>query len=126
MASSSEKLAESLKLLHQLQKRGVTAIQANDLTRVHKERLVKNGFLKEVLKGWYIPSRPDELEGESTAWYASFWDFCSTYLNKRFGKDWCLSPEQSLLLHAGDWSVLRADIHGLLYRWNKENATWVL
>jgi len=117
MASPSEKLAESLKLLHRLQKRGTTAIQSNDLTRVHKDRLVKNGFLKEILKGWYIPSRPDEPEGESTAWYTSFWDFCSFYLNKRFGKDWCLSPEQSLLLHAGDWSVPRQ----LLVRSSKGN-----
>jgi len=52
MARSSKKLTELLKLLHQLQKQGVTAIQASDLTRVHKERLIKNGFLKEVMKGW--------------------------------------------------------------------------
>ena len=51
MATASEKLAESLKLLDELQKRGIIAIQANDLTRVHKERLIKNGFLKEVMKG---------------------------------------------------------------------------
>lgn len=35
MAKPSEKLAESLKLLHQLQKQGVTAIQSGRLTRVH-------------------------------------------------------------------------------------------
>lgn len=105
MARPFEKLAESLKLLHQLQKRGITAIQAGDLTRVHRERLIKNGFLKEVMKGWFIPSRPDEPAGDSTAWYASFWEFCTSYLNNRFGEDWGLSPEQSLLLHAGDWTV---------------------
>jgi len=37
------------------------------------ERLLRNGFLQEVIKGWYIPSRPDEVKRESTAWYASFW-----------------------------------------------------
>jgi hypothetical protein len=26
-------------------------------------------------------------------------------LNDRFGKDWCLSPEQSLNLHMGNWTV---------------------
>ena len=57
------------------------------------------------MKGWYIQSRPDETKGESTAWYASFWRFCADYLNDRFGDDWCLSPEQSLLIHAGNWSV---------------------
>ncbi len=57
------------------------------------------------MKGWYLPARPDEVPGDSTAWYASFWDFCAAYLAKRFGKDWCLSPEQSLLLHAGNRTV---------------------
>ena len=27
------------------------------------------------------------------------------YLNDRFGEDWCLSPERSLSLHMGDWTV---------------------
>ena len=41
------------------------------------------------------------------AWYAPFRDFCSSYLHERFGTDWCLSPEQSLLLHAGNRTVPR-------------------
>lgn len=57
------------------------------------------------MKGWYIPTGPDEADGESTFWYASFWSFCSDYLNDRFGDDWYLSAEQSLGFHAGDWSV---------------------
>lgn len=105
MATPSEKLAESLEALHELQNRGVIAITSRDLSRTNRERLTKNGFLQEVIKGWYIPTRPDETSGESTAWYASFWDFCSAYLNKRFGKAWCLSPEQSLMLHAENWTV---------------------
>ena len=102
MATPSEKLAQSLEILKTLQDRGVVAVRASDLTRVHRERLVKNGFLLEVMKGWYIPSRPDEAAGESTAWYALFWDFCAAYLEERFGQEWCLSPEQSLLLHVGN------------------------
>ena len=39
-------------------------------------------------------------EGVSTPWYASFWEFCAAYFNERFGPDWYLSPEQSLLLAA--------------------------
>ena len=35
------------------------------------------GFLQEVIKGWYIPSRPDEIKAASTAWYALFWRFCA-------------------------------------------------
>ena len=105
MATPSEKLAQSLEVLQELQERGVLAIRAAELTRVHRERLVKNGFLREVMKGWYVPSRPVEAAGESIAWYASFWGFSTAYLQERFGEDWCLSPEQSLLLHVGNCTV---------------------
>lgn len=105
MASPSEKLAESLEVLHQLQERGLVAIRSDDLTRTHRERLIQNRFLQEVIKGWYIPSRPDGATGESTAWYASFWKFCADYLENLKGEDWCLSPEQSLSLHVGNWTV---------------------
>lgn len=107
MAAPSEKLARSLEALKKLQDRDVIAIRSSDLERLDRERLVKNGFLQPVMKGWYITSRPDEVAGESTAWYASFWDFCASYLDERFGVDWCLSPEQSLLLHAGNRTVPR-------------------
>ena len=108
MASPSEKLAESLEILHGLQNaNGAAAIRAKDMTRVHRERLLASGFLQEVIKGWYIPSRPDEKKGESTAWYASFWRFAAVYLETRFGKSWCLSPEQSLSLHGGSRTVPR-------------------
>jgi fido (protein-threonine AMPylation protein) len=108
MATPSEKLARSLELLRKLQAgSGAAAIRARDLTRTHRERLLVNGFLQEVIKGWYLQSRPDEAKGESTAWYASFWRFCAVYLEARFALDWCLSPEQSLTLHAGNWRVPR-------------------
>jgi fido (protein-threonine AMPylation protein) len=108
MATPSEKLAESLEVLHKLQNaNGAAAIRARDLTRTHRERLLKNGFLQEVMKGWYIPSRPDDGEGESTAWYASFWRFAAAYLEHRFRKSWTLSPEQSLSIHAGNGTVPR-------------------
>ena len=107
MATPPEKLAASLEALKALQDRDVVAIQSADLSRDHRERLLKNGFLQEVIKGWYIPARPDDAPGESTAWYASFWAFCAAYLPKRFGSDWCLSPENSLSLHVGNRSVPR-------------------
>jgi len=105
MASPSEKLAVSLGVLKALQDQGIVAIRSGNLSRTHRERLLGSGFLLEVMKGWYIPARPDELAGESKAWYASFWNFCTAYLNERFGTEWCLSPEQSLFLHAGNFTV---------------------
>jgi hypothetical protein len=61
-----------------------------------------SGFLQEVIKGWYIPSRPDEVKGESTAWYASFWRFAAVYLETRFARNW--SPRRSRL----KWRLLNA------------------
>lgn len=107
MATPSENLAASLEVLKKLQDQGIVAIRATHISRTHRERLLKNGFLREVVKGWYIPRRPAEAPGESTAWYTSFWAFCSDYLNERFGAQWCLSPEQSLSLQTGDWTVPR-------------------
>ena len=69
------------------------------MPRTYRERLKANGFLREVMKGWYVPSRPDEKKGDSTAWYASFWRFAAAYLEIRFRKNWSLSPKQSLSLH---------------------------
>ena len=106
MASPSEKLAKSLELLGaQQNEKGIAIVRAADMTRTHKERLIKNGFLKEVIKGWYISKRPEEQDGDTTSWYTSFWDFASIYINARFGDEWCLSPEQSLLIHSGNISV---------------------
>ncbi len=107
MVVAAEKLAVSLVVLETLQTNGMIAIRSADLSRTHRERLLNAGFLKEVMKGWYIPSRPEEIAGESTAWYASFWGFCAQYLVERFGNQWSLSPEQSLMLHAGDTTVPR-------------------
>ncbi|MDX2051449.1 MAG: Fic family protein [Polyangiaceae bacterium] len=107
MPTPQEKLAQSLEALHELQARGVAAIRSGALSRTDRERLLASGFLMEVMKGWYIPSRPEEAAGDSTAWYASFWDFCGAYLTDRFGQEWCLSPEQSLSLHGGNRSVPR-------------------
>lgn len=51
MAAPSEKLAESLEVLQELQKKGTIAIRSEDLSRVHRERLLKSGFLHKVMKG---------------------------------------------------------------------------
>lgn len=99
MAAPNEKLATSLTALRRLQKSGRRVFQSQELTRVHRERLLQNGFLQEVMKGWLISSNPGARDGDSTPWYASFWEFCARYCAERFGEDWHLSPEQSLFLH---------------------------
>ena len=105
MSTPQEKLAQSLAVLKKFQDKGVVAIHTKNMTRTHRERLLSNGFLKEVIKGWYVSARPNEPAGESTSWYVSFWAFCADYLKSKFGNKWCLSPEQSLSIHSGNWSV---------------------
>lgn len=107
MARPTDKLAQSLDALKALQDAKAVAIRASSLSRVHRERLLRNGFIREVMKGWYIPVRPSGPEGESTDWYASFWPFCAAYLSERFGQDWCLGAEHSIALLTGDWNVPR-------------------
>lgn len=105
MTTPSEKLADSLEVLKELQDQGLVAIRSRDISRTHRERLTKGGFLREVIKGWYISTAPDETPAESTSWYASFWEFCASYLECRFGTNWCLSAEQSVALHTGNMTV---------------------
>jgi hypothetical protein len=100
MATPNEKLAASLTALRDLQKGGRRVFQSQELSRTDRERLLRNGFVQEVMKGWLISSNPGAREGDSTPWYASFWEFCARYCGERFGDEWSLSPEQSLLLHA--------------------------
>lgn len=101
MASPNIKLAESLDILKKLQIEKGRVINTSEISRTHRERLVKNNFLKKVTKEWYIIVHPNSREGDSSEWYTSFWEFCKRYLEGKYQQNYCLSSEQSLLLHAG-------------------------
>lgn len=103
MATMQEKLAESLAVLKAWQDghTGNLVIHgAETLGEAHTKRLMDNGYLQRVIKGWYIPSSPGS-EGDSTVWYVSYWPFVVAYLNGRLGETWSLSPELSLSFHSG-------------------------
>src|ERR1019366_5098153 len=100
MPTPNQRLAASLSALRRLQRSGRGVFRSGQLSRVHRERLLRNGFVQEVMKGWLISSNPSAQQGDSTPWYASFWEFCARYCEARFGDEWHLSPEHSLLLHA--------------------------
>ena len=100
MATPHEKLADSLAALRALQGEGGRVFRSAQFSRRDRERLLRNGFLCEVIKGWLIATGPGWREGDTTPWYASFWEFCALYAGERFGGQWYLSPEQSLLLYA--------------------------
>ena len=99
MATQNERLANSLELLAAVQRDGV--VRSAGLSRTHRERLIKSGFLKEVINGWLLVTDPGAADGASTVWYASFWPFMAQYLAGRFGDDYCLGPEASLKRHVG-------------------------
>ena len=120
MAKPNEKLAASLVQLKNLQKGGRRVFRSNELTRIHRERLLRNGFIQEVMKDWLISSNPDTNPGDTTSWFASFWEFCVSYCTARFGDAWHLSPEQSLLLHAERTAIPRQII---IYTPNGTNNT---
>jgi hypothetical protein len=105
MATAAENLASSLQALKKIQDAGKVGIKTTDLSRTNRERLLKNGFLKEVLKGWYITTPSNEQPGDTSSWYASYWGFCADYLQDRYADDYFLSPDQSLQIHAGNWTV---------------------
>jgi len=117
MATPAEKLAVSLEILRKLQNQKIVGIKATDLSRVHKDRLIEQGFIREVFKGWYISVPPDEKKGDSTSWYTSYWDFCFRYLQNRYQEDYCVSADQSLMIHAGNDAVP----HQLIIRSKKGN-----
>jgi hypothetical protein len=93
-------LAGALNALKKLQDSGNAVIKSSDLSRTHRESLVSNGFLRLIIKGWYMPSKPGESSGDSTPWFAAIKDFVSGYCNERFGEQWHVAADYSVLLHA--------------------------
>lgn len=106
MATPRERFVEALTLLKGLQNKGVVGIHTEDIPKAkHRQLLVKNGFIREVAKGWYIVTSPNEKDGETTAWYSSYWEFIAQFLDRKYGENWCLTADQSLLFHAGNRTV---------------------
>lgn len=102
VSPGQRQLATALTALKMLQDAGKTVLQSDDLTRLERESLVKNGFLRLIIRGWYMSSRPDEKDGDTTPWYAILNHFIREYCNQRFGDTWHVSPEYSILLHVGN------------------------
>jgi len=107
MATLNEKMAESLAVLKAYQDThgdNLVVHGTDTLGYEHTKRLVDSGYLIKVINGWYIPSFPGS-EGDSTVWYVSYWHFISSYLDDRFGDEWCLSPELTLYFRSGSGTV---------------------
>ena len=79
MVSPNQKLADALAVLSGLQGQGRHIFRSSQFPREHRQRLLRNGYLRPVIKGWLMLSRPDALPEDTTAWHASFWEFCARY-----------------------------------------------
>lgn len=105
MAKVHQNLAEALRMLKRLQLRQGGVFRAGELKDAYRVLLVEEGFLLPVIKGWYICAHSRGRQGDSTAWYVSYWAFLAGYLGERFGKRYCLNAEASLMLHTGSTIV---------------------
>ncbi|NYT76976.1 Fic family protein [Alcaligenaceae bacterium] len=100
-----EALVAALAKLQALQDQGREGFVASDFSRRDLERLTGAGFLSHVIRGWYVAANPADRPGDSTPWYAHQMGFIRDYANHRFGDEWSLSPEDSLLAHSGHSAV---------------------
>jgi hypothetical protein len=77
MATTREQLAASLDRLRKVAQDGI--VRSSELSRTDRERLKKQGFLEEVMKGWLIVTNPEVPKGSTISWYVSFWPFMRRY-----------------------------------------------
>ncbi|NBK98190.1 MAG: cell filamentation protein Fic [Erysipelotrichia bacterium] len=97
------KLAKSLESLKIIQDTIGTVFESSDLPANDRRILSSQGFIEPIIKGWYFISNPEKnlQQGNTTLWYSNFWLFISKYLKNRFGEDYIINPDDSLLLHTG-------------------------
>ena len=81
-----------------------SVLQSRLITEKHLTLLKKEGFLKPIVKGWYLldADLSHSDTGESVLWHESYWVFVGQYLTEMVGDDYILSAEQSLDLHTGN------------------------
>ena len=98
---AQRRLAEALAELKAFQDAGQSVVRTEDLRRVSREALLKQGFLQPIVPGWYMPSQPGLREGDTTPWVASAREFVQRYATHRFGDNWCVDSDYSIKLHTG-------------------------
>ncbi len=98
--TDQQKLAKALAELHQTigSQRGV--VRGKQITNQTRVLLIERGYLREILKGWYFVSDPLAEHGDTTPFFANYWEYLASYLSERFGSHYCLTAEHSLLRQA--------------------------
>ncbi|MFC0200973.1 Fic family protein [Paracoccus rhizosphaerae] len=93
-------LADALEDLHVLQDEGHLVFKSRAISVQRMKILKRQGYVQPIIKGWYHLSDPATRPGDTTAWTMAYWSFVRRYCDERFGDDWVLSPEVSLMIHA--------------------------
>lgn len=94
-------LAQGLQRMKALQDAGKVVFRSAELKRAEREALIRSGFIRGVVKGWYLASRPGDAPGDTTPWFAAMRSFIGGYCDERFGQKWYASPAYSLSVHSG-------------------------
>lgn len=97
--TTNQLIAEALSAVRPCANQNI--VNARDTNSKQQALLVKHGYLKRIIKGWYLFDADLTAlnAGESALWYASIWAFLGQYLTSRFKGNYWLSPEASLDLH---------------------------
>lgn len=94
---------EAIKRVHETSERKRShVLYTSEILRTDRAILIRHRWLEEIIRGWYLLVRPDLPVGDSTAWYASFWEFLRYYLQHHYGQNYCLSAECSLDFHVAN------------------------
>ncbi len=82
-------------------------VKSREVKRADREALRKDGWLTEILRGWYAFHKPEAFGDGETALYTFFWPFVRAYMQALSPDEWCLSAEVSLARHAGQTAIPR-------------------
>lgn len=98
--SVRERVARALTELHAVLGGSRNVVRGAELKAASRAALQEAGWLREILKGWYFVCDPAAEDGDTTLFFANFWEYLGSYLAGRFGENYCLSAEDSLGRHA--------------------------
>ena len=98
--TEQQKLAKALTELHQVLGSEQGVVRGKQIKNATRVLLLERGYLREILKGWYFVSDPLAELGDTTPFFANYWEYLASYLTERFGNDYCLTAEHSLLRQA--------------------------
>lgn len=111
--TEQQKLAKALTELHSVLGSEQGVVRGKQIKNSTRLLLLERGYLREILKGWYFVSDPLTEPGDTTPFYANYWEYLASYLTERFGTDYCLTAEHSLLRH-GQHNVVPKQVNVML------------